>query len=439
MGEVVDQHPLLSRLALKWTRLPWGLSWRQDVALPVVVGVLQVAAGLAAAWHHDDHQVDIGAVNWVLLVVGPLALVARRRHPVAVLWVTFAATLGSSGEWAGYLSLIVAFFSAATTGRRRAARAVVVVGFVCSNWLAPLVYGEPVASADQALLLAAWLLVLVVIAEIRRLYLENVAKAKAARALDDQRRASEERLRIARDLHDVIGHNISLINVQAGVGLDLMDTHPEQARSSLAAIKTVSKEALDELRTMLVALRQAGEDVPRAPAPGLERLPELLDLTRAAGVSVRSEVTGQPRPVPTAVAVAAYRIVQESLTNVARHAGPASAIVRLSYQPDRLVVEVLDNGRAPAANGKPAPGSGTGIAGMRERAAIVGGQLEAGPRPRGGFEVAAELPLGPPEPTGTEKAAGTQEPTGPLEPSGPVERPGLVGPARPSRDPGPSR
>ena len=298
MGEVVDQQPPLSRFALKWTRLPWGLSWRQDVALPVVVGLLQVAAGVAAAWHHHDHQVDIGAVNWVLLVVGPLALVARRRHPVAVLWVTFAATLGSSGEWAGYLSLIVAFFSAATTGHRRAAWTVVVVGFVCSNWLAPLVYGEPVASADQALLLAAWLLVLVVVAEIRRLYLENVAKAKAARALDDQRRASEERLRIARDLHDVIGHNISLINVQAGVGLDLMDTHPEQARSSLAAIKTVSKEALDELRTMLVALRQAGEDVPRAPAPGLERLPELLDLTRAAGLSVTSEVTGQPRPVP---------------------------------------------------------------------------------------------------------------------------------------------
>ncbi len=148
-------------------------------------------------------------------------------------------------------------------------------------------------------------------------------------------------------------------------------------------------------------------------------------------------MTGQPRPVPTAVAVAAYRIVQESLTNVARHAGPASAIVRLSYQPDRLVVEVVDNGRAPAANGKSAPGSGTGIAGMRERAAIVGGQLEAGPRPGGGFAVAAELPLGPPEPTG--EAAGTQEPTGPLEPSGPVERPGPLGPARPSRDPGPSR
>ena len=132
-------------------------------------------------------------------------------------------------------------------------------------------------------------------AEIRRMYLENLAKARAARELEGQRRAGEDRLRIARDLHDMIGHNISLINVQAGVGLDLMDTHPEQARASLTAIKTVSKEALEELRTMLVALRQAGEDVPRSPAPGLERLPELLDLTRAAGLSVTEEAAPPPR------------------------------------------------------------------------------------------------------------------------------------------------
>ena len=222
----------------------------------------------------------------------------------------------------------------------------------------------------------------------------NSVKAQAARELDDRRRASEERLRIARDLHDVIGHNISLINVQAGVGLDLMDAQPEQARASLAAIKTVSKEALEELRTMLGALRQAGDEVPRAPAPGLDRVPELVDLTRTAGLTVKAEVVGVPRPVPTTVDVAAYRIVQESLTNVARHAGSATATVRVSYQAESLLVEVLDNGRALNSNGKPTPGSGTGIAGMRERAATVGGQLEAGPRPGGGFAVKASLPLG---------------------------------------------
>ena len=234
MGEVVDHQPFWDRFASKWGRLPWGLSWRRDVALPVVVGVLQIAGGVGSAWHHQHHQVDVGAINWVLLMVGPLALVARRRHPVAVLWVTFAATLGSSGQWAGYLSLIVAFFTAATGGHRRAAWSVVVVGYVCSNWLGPLVYGQPVASLDQALLLAAWLLVLVVVAEIRRMYLENLAKARAAQANSRANgSASEERLRMARDLHDVIGHNISLINVQASVGLDLMDSQPEQARASL--------------------------------------------------------------------------------------------------------------------------------------------------------------------------------------------------------------
>ncbi len=395
MGDVAERKALWSRPAWKLGRLPWGLSWKADLALPVVVGLLQVAAGIGAAWHHDNHRLALSAGDWALLFVGPVALVGRRRHPVGSLWTTFAATLTPADEWGPYLSLIVAFFYAATNGHRRAAWTSILAGYVCSCWLVPLVYGRSVATLQQALLIAGWLAVLVVGAEIWRMHKENAAKAQAERELDGRRRASEERLRIARDLHDVIGHNISLINVQAGVGLDLIDLQPEQARASLAAIKTVSKEALDELRSMLVALRQAGEEVPRTPAPGLERLPELIDLTRAAGLSVTTEVTGEPRPVPTAVGVAVYRVVQESLTNVARHAGPATAIVRLSYEPGRLVVHVVDDGRGAAGNGKAPPGSGSGIAGMQERAATVGGQLEAGLRPEGGFAVVASLPIGP--------------------------------------------
>jgi signal transduction histidine kinase len=394
MGEVAERRALRSGPAWKLGRRPWGLSWKADFALPVVVGLLQVAAGIGAAWHHNNHHLALSAGDWALLFIGPVALVARRRHPVAVLWTTFAATLTPAAEWGPYLSLIVAFFYAATSGHRRAAWTSILVGFVCSCWLVPLVYGGTVASLEQALLIAGWLAVLVVGAEIWRMHEENADKALAARKLDDRRRASEERLRIARDLHDVIGHNISLINVQAAVGLDLMDLQPDQARASLAAIKTVSKEALDELRSMLVALRQVGDDVPRAPAPGLERLPELIDLSRAAGLSVTTEVTGAPRPVPTAIGVAAYRIVQESLTNVARHASPATAIVRLSYEPGRLIVQVQDNGKSTAGNGKAPPGSGSGIAGMRERAVTVGGQFEAGPRPEGGFAVVASWPIG---------------------------------------------
>jgi signal transduction histidine kinase len=312
---------------------------------------------------------------------------------VAVLWVAFAATRTPSGAWPANLSLIVAFFLAATSGNRRAAWVVIVVGYLCSVWLAPLAYGNRVGSLTFALALAGWLAVLVFAAEVVRLRRERAVASQAARALDARRQASEERLQMARDLHDVIGHNISLINVQAGVGLDLMDTRPQQARAALAAIKTVSKDALDELRTMLAALRQGDADAPRAPAPGLDRLDDLAELTRAAGIPVTVQIIGEASSLPAAVGQAAYRIVQESLTNVARHAGPASATVRLAHGPDGLDIEVCDDGHPAGTNGA-SPGAGSGIAGMRERAAALGGLLKAGPRPGGGFVVTAHLPLG---------------------------------------------
>jgi signal transduction histidine kinase len=215
---------------------------------------------------------------------------------------------------------------------------------------------------------------------------------------------------MARDLHDVIGHNISLISVQAAVGLDLMDSDPAQARAALSAIKTVSREALDELRSMLAALRQTGEQAPTAPTPGLARLPELAQLTRAAGRPVRIEVSGATRTLPAAVDLAAYRIVQESLTNVARHAGPGAATVRLGYRADGVSVEVSDNGRG-VPGGRQASGTGggtgSGIAGMSERAAALGGHLTAGPRDGGGFVVSAWLPTpAAGEPAATETTAG---------------------------------
>ena len=306
-----------------------------------------------------------------------------------------SATLTPSGAWSANLSLIVAFFLAATSGHRRAAWVVIVVGYISSVWLAPLAYGNPVGSLTFALALAGWLAVLVIAAEVVRLRRERTIETRATRALEARRRASEERLQMARDLHDVIGHNISLINVQAGVGLDLMDTHPEQARAALAAIKTVSKDALDELRTMLGALRQGDEDASRAPAPGLDRVDELVELTRAAGIPVTVQTVGEARPLPAAVDLAAYRIVQESLTNVARHAGPTTATVRLVHGTDGLDIEVRDDGGATVANGS-SGGTGSGIAGMRERADALGGRLEAGPRPGGGFAVTAHLPFGGP-------------------------------------------
>jgi signal transduction histidine kinase len=231
-------------------------------------------------------------------------------------------------------------------------------------------------------------------AEATRIRAERAAVTRASRQIDQRRHQSEERLRVARDLHDVIGHNISLINVQASMGLDLMDSQPEQARAALSAIKSASKEALEELRTMLTTLRHDDDDAPRSPAPGLDRLPELIELTRAAGLSVDVEVVGKAPPLPAAVHLAAYRIIQESLTNVARHAGRARVTVRVTYHDADVHVEIDDDGKAPSGGGS-AIGTGSGITGMRERAAALGGDLSAGFRRGGGFRVSARLPVRP--------------------------------------------
>jgi signal transduction histidine kinase len=374
-----------------WPRTP---SLRRDLALPFVLLVVQLtaAAAIEGRWHLFSPPRSLGPADWVLLVVGPVALVARRRHPVLVLWVTLATTLAPSGTGLTHVSFIVAFFVAATAGQRYLAWLALALTFVWTIWLAPLAYGYAVP-ANDALLLAGWLLAVAIAAEAARIRAERVAAIRASRQIDQRRQRSEERLRIARDLHDVIGHNISLINVQASMGLDLMDSQPEQARAALSAIKSASKEALEELRTMLTPLRADDDIAPRTPAPGLDRLPELIELTRAAGLTVEVEVIGTPPPLPAAVELAAYRIIQESLTNVVRHAGRVRVTVRVTYEDANVHVQIDDGGTAPP-DVPAAIGTGSGIAGMRERAAALGGYLSAGFRPGGGFRVSARLPLG---------------------------------------------
>ncbi len=379
--------------------MPWWprtLSLRRDLALPLVLLAVQLtaAATIEGAWHLFSPPRSLGPVDWVLLVVGPVALVARRRHPVPVLWVCFATTLAPSGTGLTHVSFIVAFFVAATAGKRYPAWLALALTFVWTIWLAPLIYGYAVP-ANDALALAGWLLAVAIAAEATRYHAERAAATRASRQLDQRRQQSEERLRIARDLHDVIGHNISLINVQASMGLDLIDSQPEQARAALSAIKSASKEALAELRTMLTPLR--GDDAaPRSPAPGLDRLPELIELTRAAGLTVEVEITGKAPPLPAAVQLAAYRIIQESLTNVARHAGQVRVAVRVTYDDANVHVQIDDDGKARSAIGAgSAIGTGSGITGMRERATALGGNLSAGFRHGGGFRVSARLPVRP--------------------------------------------
>jgi signal transduction histidine kinase len=227
----------------------------------------------------------------------------------------------------------------------------------------------------------------------RRNYLAGLEQRardlEESREEEARRRVAEERLRIARDLHDVIAHGITTIHMQSGVAAHVLDRHPEAAGPALRAIKDVSKQTLAELRATLHLLREGNESAPLAPTPGLDRLEALVETTRRAGVPVDVTVQGERSVLPPAVDVTAYRIVQESLTNVMRHASAAHAEVAVIHAPDHVEIEITDDGRGASA----APTPGHGITGMRERAEMVGGHLEAGPRPGGGFRVQATLPL----------------------------------------------
>ncbi len=346
---------------------------------------------------------------YFLLLVGPVALLLRRRYPVAVFTIATAASLCFAAvaepHWFWTVAPIIALFSLAGTGRRTAA--MISAGTAYAAYLLIFwIFAGPIGVRDlarpglrEALLLGVALAVAIFLGGMAKIKGEQMAqmmkvRAERERAEQEQQRrqASEERLRIARELHDVIGHHLSLINVQAGVGLHLMDSRPEQAREALSAIKTASSEALREVRSVLGALRTEDEAAPRQPALGLSRLD---DLTADAGLPVETKVTGEVRVLPPEVDRAAYRIVQEALTNVRRHAGPgATASVSVDYLPTALHLAVRnDTASAPAPAPVPVePGpAGTGIAGMRARAQSLGGTLEAGPV-EGGFLVSVLLP-----------------------------------------------
>jgi signal transduction histidine kinase len=369
--------------------------WAVDAAIAVAVTAAQVGGNYAAAPRHPGHP-PVTTLAYVLLAVGGASLIARRRYPVGVLAVTLATTLGAGAGHASmiWFALIVAFVNAVLARKRTAAIASLVIGYTVSVWPPWLIGQHGHTSVVFALSLAAGLIFLLGAAELIRIRSQRAAALERSRAEELRRRASEERMRMARDLHDVVAHNISVINVQANTALHLMDRQPERARSALTTINDVSRQALVELRSVLGVLRDVDEHAPRAPAPGLARLGDLVDTAAAAGLHVRVEEDGHRTALPVDVDLAAYRIVQEALTNSARHSGGANARVRLGYGEHGLEVEVSDDGKPGSlaqANGS-APGSGNGIAGMTERAAALGGTLRAGPRPEGGFGIWAWLP-----------------------------------------------
>ena len=385
--------------ARRWAARRWAL----DAAIAAAVTAVQLGATYADSSRHGSAG-QAGTLSYVLLAVGGAALILRRRYPVGVLAVTLVTTLWAAGQnsQAIYLALIVAFFSAVLAKKRVAAIASLVIGYAASVW--PFLIGESGhPSTTFAVGLAAGLIFLLSAAELIRSRNQRTAALARSRTEELRRLAGEERMKMARDLHDVVAHNISVINVQANTALHLMDRQPERARQALTTINEVSKQALVELRSVLGVLRDVDESAPRSPSPSLARLGDLVDSAAAAGLTVHVEPPDGPAPLPAEVDLAAYRIVQEALTNSARHSAGSTATVRISQRSGGLLVEVTDNGKGrPGGSGSgsrtgPGPGSrtgsGHGIAGMTERAKVLGGTLRAGPRPDGGFEVQAWLPV----------------------------------------------
>jgi signal transduction histidine kinase len=355
----------------------------------VAVGLVALV-GLVVQSRGIDSTADRVALVVVLASSGALYL--RRRHPVGVGLVALAAVgaYGALLDRPGPIMLVfvVALYTVVDEGHLAVAVGLVasVVAFAAADG-----YGRSAGGGNGATLLhAGWLVAVIVgVTRNRRAYVaEAQARALVAEqrmAEESRRRATDERLRIARELHDALGHHLSLINVQASAALHRPD--PARCEQALTAIKQTSKETLRELRAALDALRQEGE-APTAPPPGLDRLGDLLSTAGRSGLEIRAELA-ETGPLPPEVGLAVYRIVQEALTNVTRHAAASAAVVRVRPEGGDVLVEVEDDGTG-------APGApGNGIVGMRERARALGGALSAGPRAGGGFRVHARLPLGP--------------------------------------------
>ena len=341
---------------------------------------------------------------WVLAVLIIAPILTHRRYPRASLTVCLAALIAyAAGRYAAYpgVAVFVLTFDIALHSRRRVALAAPIAAaaaLAVSLALQPrgvVTFYTWVAS--ELGVVVAWLAA-ENLRHRRARWSELQARAERLeheREEEARRAVTEERLRIARELHDVIAHSMSVIAVQSAVGHHVMDTQPLQAQQALATIEATSRSALTEMRRLLGVLRQEGEpNGSLTPAPGLADLTSLVTQVQDAGLRVRIQVDGQRGPVPPGVDLSAYRVVQEALTNVIKHAASSCATVAICYRADSVTVEITDDGPAPGAGVPPArPGSGHGIIGMRERVAVFGGEFAAGPRPEGGFRVRACFPI----------------------------------------------
>ncbi|WP_280436903.1 sensor histidine kinase [Nocardia carnea] len=357
-----------------------------DWAIAVGVAAVLVVAGLSA----QPTVTTLEPWGYLLLAAGGSALAARRRAPLTVLVVTGLCALGyqAAGFDVPAVAFLVAVYTAVRAGHRVTAVAA-AVALVAALPLAILVsvhdIGEAFTQARGALELA-WLIAAGAAGEALRQAEQRADEAERTREETARRRADEERLHIARELHDSLTHQISVIKVQSEAAVHVARKRGEDVPDALLAIREAGREAARELRATLEALRDDGTSPPH----GLTDVEQLVQRARATGLATTLTIEGRYRNLPAAVDRTGYRIVQESLTNIARHAAAESAWVRIDYQPDALVIHVDDDGRAvPGA----VPTPGVGLLGMRERVTALGGRLWAAPRSEGGFRVHAELPV----------------------------------------------
>ncbi|WP_328772198.1 sensor histidine kinase [Streptomyces sp. NBC_00286] len=380
-----------------------------DGALAAAVLAIMIVASFAAPEEHGDGktwgtQVP-DALGVSLMTLAAVALVFRRRGPLPVLAVTGALTLlelvSGDPRTPVAMAAVVALYTVASATDRPTTWRVGLLTMTVLTGVAMLAGSMPWYEQEN-IGIFAWTGMAAAAGDAvrsRRAFVhairERAERAERTREEEARRRVAEERLRIARDLHDVVAHHIALVNVQAGVAAHVMDKRPDQAKEALAHVREASRSALNELRATVGLLRQSGDpEAPTEPAPGLNRLDELVGTFRNAGLPVEVARTDEGTALPAAVDLAAYRIIQEALTNVQKHAGTeAKAEVSVVRVGPNVEITVLDNGPGDDAEARLDKNGGHGLLGMRERVGALGGSCTAGPRYGGGFRVHAILPV----------------------------------------------
>jgi signal transduction histidine kinase len=359
-----------------------------------VVALVQVGGSFGAS-HAQPGRRPLDALAVVLLLVAPAAITVLRRWTVLAMVATAlaAAVYLARGYPYGpvFLGLAIVLVVTVVRGHRVAAWSG-AVAVLAGDAVGRLVFDSAAWSWQATGALLAWTLVVLAVAEVGRSWRERAATYRQAARETRLRQAGEERLRIAQELHDVVAHHMSLINVQAGVALHLADRRPEQVEPALVAIRDASKEALTELRALIDVLRLDGAPAPRSPVATLAGLDDIVERSRHAGLEVTKTVTGEVRTLPAAVELAAYRIVQEAITNIVRHAHATRAAVTLDYGDEVLSLAIEDDGNGAAT--LPNLVQGNGISGMQERARALGGELRVEPAAHGGLRIEADLPTG---------------------------------------------